>query len=196
MDDKKDGMDSVTNEAKKKAEEFLPNSAAAIASQAAGGNMDLFTRATQLVFNPNLELIFKEPKLRQFSFSFKMTARDEPEAKDIKRIIKYFKYHMAPKGKNGELFLTAPDVFWIEYQKGTGETHQSLNLIAPGEVKRKACALQSFNVNYTPLGTYMTYDDEECTMVQYDLQFAFSEITPIYQSDYEEAPGETHSIVY
>jgi len=196
LKDEKGGMDSATAEAKKKVNEFLPSSADVIASQAASGNMDLFTRATQQVFNPNLELIFKEPKLRQFSFTFKMTARDEPEANDIKRIIKYFKYHMAVKGKGGDLFLKAPDVFWIEYQKGTGETHQSLNLIAPGEVKRKACALQTFNVNYTPLGTYMTYDDKECTMIQYDLQFAFSEITPIYQSDYEEAPGETHSIGY
>jgi len=162
----------------------------------AAGNMDLFTRATQQVFNPSLELIFKEPKLRQFSFSFKMSARGEDEAKNIKKIIKYFKYHMAVKGKGGDLFLKAPDVFWIEYQKGKGETHESLNLIAPGKIKSKACALQTFNVNYTPLGPYMTYDDKECTMVQYDLQFAFSEITPLYQSDYEDDLGTNHPIGY
>ena len=168
-----------------------------IASQAAGGNMDLFTRASQKVFNPNLELIFKEPKLRQFSFSFKMSARSDTEAENIKKIIKYFKYHMAVKGKGGDLFLKAPDVFWIEYQKGKGKTpHESLNLIAPGKIKSKACALQSFNVNYTPLGTYMTYDDKECTMVQYDLQFAFSEITPLYQSDYEDKFVADHPIGY
>jgi len=162
----------------------------------AANNPDLFTRATQQVFNPSLELIFKEPKLRQFAFSFKMSARNDTEAENIKKIIKYFKYHMAVKGKSGDLFLKAPDVFWIEYQKGTGETHESLNLIAPGKIKRKACALQTFNVNYTPLGTYMTYDDEKCTMVQYDLQFAFSEITPLYQSDYEDELVEDHSIGY
>ena len=170
----------------------IPNLTAAMAA----GNMDLFTRATQKVFNPSLELIFKEPKLRQFAFSFKMSARNDTEAENIKKIIKYFKYHMAVKGKSGDLFLKAPDVFWIEYQKGTGETHESLNLIAPGKIKRKACALQTFNVNYTPLGTYMTYDDEKCTMVQYDLQFAFSEITPLYQSDYEDELVEDHSIGY
>jgi len=163
----------------------------------AAGNMDLFTRATQQVFNPSLELIFKEPKLRQFSFSFKMSARSDTEAENIKKIIKYFKYHMAVKGKGGDLFLKAPDVFWIEYQKGKGETpHESLNLIAPGEIKSKACALQIFHVNYTPLGTYMTYDDKECTMVQYDLQFAFSEITPLYQSDYEDDFVADHPIGY
>ena len=126
-----------------------------------------------------------------------MSARGEEEAKTIKKIIKYFKYHMAVKGKGGDLFLKAPDVFWIEYQKGKGETpHESLNLIAPGKIKSKACALQSFNVNYTPLGTYMTYDDKECTMVQYDLQFAFSEITPLYQSDYEDKFVADHPIGY
>lgn len=163
----------------------------------ANNNLDLFTRASQKVFNPSLELIFKEPKLRQFSFSFKMSARSDTEAENIKKIIKYFKYHMAVKGKGGDLFLKAPDVFWIEYQKGKGKTpHESLNLIAPGKIKSKACALQSFNVNYTPLGTYMTYDDKECTMVQYDLQFAFSEITPLYQSDYEDEFVADHPIGY
>ena len=196
IDDKKSGTETLKKEVKKAITQGSSAFQQAIASLAAGGNMYLFTRATQQVFNPSLELIFKEPKLRQFSFSFKMSARGKEEAESIKKIIKYFKYHMAVKGKGGDLFLKAPDVFWIEYQKGNGETHESLNLIAPGEVKRKACALQTFNVNYTPLGTYMTYDDKECTMVQYDLQFAFSEITPLYQSDYEEKPGETHPIGY
>jgi hypothetical protein len=162
----------------------------------AAGNIDIFTRGIQQAFNPNLELLFKDPQLRPFSFEFKMSARDENEAKEIKKIIKYFKYHMAVKKTNGFIFLKAPDVFWIEYQKGTGNTHQSLNLIAPGEVKYKACALQDFNVSYTPLGSYMTFDDEEATMVQYNLTLSFSEIIPIYQSDYEEGPYADHSIGY
>jgi hypothetical protein len=191
-DDKKGNVTKMVGKQLGELKGNVTNLTAALAA----GNLDLFTRATQQVFNPSLELIFKEPKLRQFSFSFKMSARSGPEAESIKKIIKYFKYHMAVKGKGGDLFLKAPDVFWIEYQKGTGETHQSLNLIASDKTKGKACALQSFNVNYTPLGTYMTYDDKECTMVQYDLQFAFSEITPLYQSDYEDDFVTNHSIGY
>lgn len=161
----------------------------------AAGNMDIFTRVSQKVFNPNLELIFKEPKLRPFAFTFKMSARNDREAQQIKKIIKYFKFHMAPKGGGGDLFLKTPEVFWIEYQKGT-ELHPSLNLIAPEKLKSKACALQSFSVNYTPLGTYMTYDDEEATMIQYDLTMQFSEITPVYQKDFDDEPAKNHPIGY
>ena len=195
----KDG--SGLTDAGKKAQELLPNIPEATAALAAG-NMDIFTRLTQNVFNPNLELIFKEPQLRPFNFNFKMSARGADEAEEIKKIIRYFKYHMAPKGKGGDLFLKAPDVFWIEYQKGKsainekGKLHPSLNLIAPEDAKKKACALMNMSVNYTPLGTYMTYDDEEATIVQYDILLGFREITPVYQVDYEEEPGKDHSIGY
>ena len=103
---------------------------------------------------------------------------------------------MAVKGAGGDIFLKAPDVFWIEYRKGNNDLHQSLNLIAPGEVKRKACALKSFNVDYTPLGTYMTFNDEKATMVQYNIVMNFTEITPVYQSDFDDEPGKDHPIGY
>ena len=196
----KDGTD-FSDEIKGKAKELKGNITELTAALAAG-NMDIFRRETQQVFNPNLELIFKEPQLRPFNFQFKMSARGTDEAEEIKKIIRYFKYHMAPKGKGGDLFLKAPDVFWIEYQKGKsavnekGKLHPSLNLIAPEDAKKKACALQNMSVNYTPLGTYMTYDDEEATIVQYDISLSFREITPVYQVDYEEEPGKDHLIGY
>lgn len=155
-----------------------------ILAAAAANNMSLFTRATQQVLNPNIELLFDKPQLRSFTFNFKMSARDRDEAETIKNIIKFFKYHSAIKASEGILFLGAPDVFWIEYQKGNGELHPSLNLIAPQAAKTKACALQQMSVNYTPLGSYMTYDDREATMVQYDLSLTFQELTPVYQVDY------------
>ena len=44
-------------------------------------------------------------------------------------------------------------------------------------------ALQSFNVNYTPDGSYMTYEDGSLT--QYDVQMSFGEIEPIYADEYD-----------
>lgn len=180
----------------KSALKSLDGKEAQLFSALAAKNMDIFSRGTQLTFNPNLELLFREPQLRPFNFQFKLSARSEEESKVIKKIIKYFKYHMAVKNAEGFLFLKAPDVFWIEYQKGNSNIHPSLNLIAPGEVKTKACALQSFNVDYTPLGTYMTYDDQEASMIQYNLSMNFTEITPVYQSDYDKGLGLNHSIGY
>ena len=59
------------------------------AGQAVGAN--IFGRATGTVLNPNMELLFTGPRLRTFAFNFKMTPRSEPEAREIREIIKTFK---------------------------------------------------------------------------------------------------------
>lgn len=161
-----------------------------VAGLAAGVN-NILPRTDGVVLNPNLELLFQGPQLRPFNFQFKMSARDEQEAKNIKSIIKYFKYHMAVRKDERDLFLRAPHVFTIRYTKGNTENHPGINLISPSNVKR-ACALLNCSVDYTPLGSYMTY--REGTMVSYNLSLQFQEITPIYNTDYEEEPGNTHQI--
>ena len=54
----------------------------------------------------------------------------------------------------------------------------------------KPCALTSINVNYTPDGSYMTYETNG-SMVGYDLNLTFQEIEPIYRSDQEQSTIET-----
>ena len=132
------------------------------------------------VLNPNLELLFTGPQLRPFEFQFKMSAREKDEANTIKEIIKFFKKNMAPRGKSGEVFLRAPYTFFIEYMYGGGtEPHPGINKI-------KECALLNCAVDYTPNGTYMTYQDG--TMVSYTLSLSFQELEPIYSGDYDAHP--------
>lgn len=154
----------------------------ALAGQAASIN-NVLARTDNVVLNPNLELLFQGPQLRPFTFSFKMSAREPKEAQEIKTIIKYFKYHMAVRREKDQLFLRAPHVFTIQYTKGTSN-HPGINLISPTD-DTKACALTNFSVDYTPLGSYATYEDG--TMVSYTLNMQFQEITPIYDTDYTEA---------
>lgn len=154
-----------------------------LAGQAAGVN-NILARTDNVVLNPNLELLFQGPQLRPFSFQFKMSARNQPEANEIKKIIKYFKYHMAVREEKTGLFLRAPHVFGIEYiYKKYGESlHPGLNLM-------KVCALTNCSVDYTPLGSYMTYEDG--TMVAYTLSLQFQELTPIYDTDYVDSEATT-----
>jgi hypothetical protein len=147
-----------------------------LAGQAAGIN-NVLARTDNIVLNPNLELLFQGPQLRPFSFTFKMSARSQPEANEIKKIIKYFKYHMAVRQTTDKLFLKAPNVFHIEYQYGTSTPHPGLNLI-------KECALTNCSVDYTPLGSYATYEDG--TMVAYTLSLQFQELEPVYDSNYTD----------
>ncbi|MBM5783197.1 MAG: hypothetical protein FJ368_07260 [Pelagibacterales bacterium] len=148
-----------------------------VVGQAIGVN-NLQSRLLGQVLNPNLELLFTGPQLRPFSFTFKLSPRSGPEAKEVKDIIKYFKKNMAVVKGSDAVFLKTPNVFKIEYQYGNekGE-HPGLNLI-------KMCALTNCSVDYTPNGTYMTYSDG--TMVSYNLNLQFQELTPIYQEDYDK----------
>lgn len=155
-----------------------------LAGQAASIN-NILARTDNVVLNPNLELLFTGPQLRPFTFQFKMSARNQPEANEIKTIIKYFKYHMAVREEADKLFLKAPHVFTIQYLKGNSDSHPGINQISPNDFQ-KACALTNCSVDYTPLGSYSTYNDG--TMVAYTLSLQFQEITPIYASDYVNYP--------
>ena len=154
-------------------------------AQEATGTKGLTSRLTGGVFNPNLELLFQAPDLRTFDFNFNLSPRNEPEADAIKRIIKFFKQGMAVQRTKAELFLKAPHVFDIEYQLNGTSIHPSLNRI-------KTCALTSFSVDYTPSNSYMTFDDDLGTPVQYGLSLTFQELTPVYADDYNKG----HAIGY
>ena len=144
------------------------------AGQAVGAN--LLGRSTGMVVNPNLELLFRGPQLRSFQYNYVFTPRDPDEALMIRKIIKFFKKEMAVQRNTSNLFLNTPNVFKLKYvYKGnqSGE-HPYLNKIKP-------CALTSFTVDYTPDGSYMTY--EGGSMTSYAVSLQFSELEPIYADD-------------
>ena len=146
------------------------------AAQAVGNN-SLFTRGTGKILNPNLELLFRGPRLRSFNYQFRFTPREKEEARVIKRIIKFFKKNMAPQKSSSSLFLQTPNVFKLKYIYKNGLPHPYLNKI-------KTCALTSFNVDYTPDGSYMTYDDG--SMTSYNVSMSFGELNPIYEDEIDE----------
>ncbi len=144
------------------------------AGQAVGANV--LGRTTGQIVNPNLELLFSGPSLRSFNYTYRFTPREDKEAQEIKKIIKFFKKNMAPKQNKGKVFLESPNVFKLKYFFKNGEEHPFLNKI-------KKCALQSCTVQYTPDGSYMTYDDG--SMTSYELGLSFGELNPIYNHDIE-----------
>tara|TARA_Y100000996_G_scaffold127329_1_gene96468 strand:- start:29 stop:1039 length:1011 start_codon:yes stop_codon:yes gene_type:complete len=151
----------------------------ALAASAAGvDGQALLARTTGMVMNPNMELLFKGPSLRPFSFKFKLSPRGQREADNIIKIIRFFKQGSAPIRSESNLFLKSPHIFRITYiHRGeSGELHKKLNAF-------KTCALQGFGVNYTPTGNYATYQDG--TMVAYDINMSFTEITPVFNDDYD-----------
>ena len=155
-------------------------------AQKAIWTQNLLSRATGAIVNPNLELLFNGPLLRDFTFNFRLSARTQGESIAIKRIIRFFKQGGSVKSGGGEgirgIFLKAPNVFkirYLTYQSGAPVDHPSINRI-------KMAALLGCEVDYTPDNTYMTYDDDDQDhpMTSYNLGLRFSELTPILEDDY------------
>tara|TARA_R100000152_G_C6771893_1_gene198546 strand:- start:652 stop:2163 length:1512 start_codon:yes stop_codon:yes gene_type:complete len=142
---------------------------------------NLLSRATGAIANPNMELLFNAPNLRAFDFTFQMSPRDSTEAAQIKSIINFFKQGMSVKTTSTNIFLKAPNYFEIDYvtfdESGEMMMHPSLNII-------KTCALLTCSVDYTPNNSYMTYGDSSRSMVSYSMNLQFSELDPLYESDY------------
>jgi hypothetical protein len=151
--------------------------AAYLAGEAAGGNKSFLTRVTGALINPNTELLFNAPTLRTFGFSFTMSAREPDEAKEIKKIIRFFKQGMSVKRASTGLFLKTPNIFDIKYILGdTNKDHPWINQI-------KTCALTSCSVNYTPAGNYATFYDG--AMSAYEMTLSFTELDPVFEDDYK-----------
>ncbi len=87
--------------------------AAALAKSATGGN--ILTRSTGAVINPNMELLFKGPQLRNFGLTWKMSPRDYEEAEMIKKIIRMFKQSMAVKRSESLVFLKSPNTYALRW---------------------------------------------------------------------------------
>ena len=150
----------------------------AIASAASGAGAQLLQRTEGAIINPNMELLFKDPGLRTFNFSWKLAPRSAAEARTVIAIIKFFKAGMAVKKSESNLFLKAPNTWRLAYKRPNDGTHPYLNLF-------KECAMTSFTVDYTPDGNYATFEDG--VMTSYNITCGFNELEPIFEKDY--TPG-------
>ena len=176
MENPGDGVKAITSAVR----ENLGNSgeiSTALKSILAGSvvGVNLLTRTTGAIVNPNMELLFQSPQLRPFSFSFTLSPRNNNEAERVAKIIRFFKQGMAPIRSQSRLFLKSPHTFQLGYKNANGTQHDFLNSF-------KECALKTFTVEYTPHGQYATY--KSGSMVSYRIQMGFQELTPVYNDDY------------
>jgi hypothetical protein len=147
----------------------------------------ILARGLGIVPNSNLELLFNSPTLRDFNFGYKLTPRSQEEAKNVRRIIRFFKQGMAVRKLNassgagaGSLFLGTPNIFKLTY-KSNGGAIKGVNRI-------KICALTGFSVNYTPESQWASYVDETAPgqPISLTMGMSFTELEPIFESDYQQ----------
>ena len=156
-----------------------------LAGFAFGTDLDADTylaRSGGRVLNPNAEMLFQGPVIRDFSFSFLMIARNEKEGREIRRIIRFLKLGMAPKFRN-TTYLKNPDIFTLHYKSGGGQNDvlNTVNRFNPGGL-----ALTTMAVDYAPNGYWSAYKDSQPVAVKMDL--SFTELRPIYEQDQLDTP--------
>ena len=151
-------------------------------SKFAGVNLsadEVLARTSGKILNPNAELLFQGPVLRDFGFKFLMIARGEDEAEEIRKIIRFFKIGAAPVYSDGPALLGTPNVFQLEYKAG----NKKLDTVN----KFNEMALRTITVDYAPDGFWSAYQDSHPVAVVMSLQF--SELRPLYRRDHENASG-------
>lgn len=140
------------------------------------------------VVNPNVEMMYDAPKIRNFSLKFKMAPRSSTEAGVIRQICNRFRKAMLPTFGGQALFgtvqnapnlLTIPDLCQVTYMKGN-DKHTFLPAY-------KLCAITNVAINYTPDGSYATYSDG--SPVATELTVSFSETKLIFSQEVQETGG-------
>ena len=139
-------------------------------------------RTSGRVLNPNAEVLFQGPVIRDFSFSFVMIARSQREGAEIRKIIRFLKLGMAPKFRS-TTFLKNPDVFMLEYRSGNSVLN-TVNRFNPGGL-----ALKTMSVDYAPNGYWSAYKDSQPVALKMDL--SFTELRPVYEGDQQLTPEDS-----
>lgn len=133
-------------------------------SKAPAGQAAAVSVATGLAANPKKEQVFKGVDFRTFQFDYQFFPRDEDEAQNVLNIIQEFKYHMHPEFKDNNNFVYIyPSEFDIFYYQGKDE---NLNIH-----RHTSCVLTEMNINYTPNGTFTTFDNGMPTQINVTLAF-------------------------
>ena len=163
------------------------------------------------VLNPNVELLFNSFGLRKFNHTWKFAPQSKPEAKEIKKIYNTFKRASLPNygtagneaferlrekllGTPGESqeekdrnqaastlgraninnnYISVPNLVQVKYKQGAG--------LHPWLPKWKLAVITGVEINFTPDGTFATYDDG--SPVATSMTVSFQETKLVYGSE-------------
>ena len=132
----------------------------------------LLQRKTGLAAAPMQEMMFQGIDFRTFSYSFKMTPRNRDEARETKRILDTFAFHMLPEkiGEGAPLAFRVPSEFTIRYMY-RGQNNNYLNHIT-------FCALANMKIDYGAGEKFQTFraDEQGAPPVQTNVSLTFQEL--------------------
>lgn len=131
--------------------------------------------------NPNVRSAFRGVALREFSFTFKFIARSQKEARQVEKIIKYFRVYSYPESIEAGGISAGykyPDMFEIDVRhEPTGKRVGT---------KIQDCFLRSVSTNYNPSSMSFHSDGRP---VEIDLSLNFIEERTLSRKDIDQVDG-------
>lgn len=124
---------------------------------------------TGRTLNPQLELIYNSPQLREFTLDFRLVPRSEQESILIRDIIKNIKWYGSPRvpADSGGRYIIPPAQFELEFYHSDQKLNDGNNFL----FKTKKCVLEDISVDYTGSGTYATFWNGAPVEVRMSLRF-------------------------
>ena len=177
-----------------------------------GGNFefnDISGSTRGIVINPNAELLYDSPEMREIGMIFKMVPQSREEAYNVRRICQAFRKAALPQWggstttkEGGNLIDNAKDYKEARKKGGIDQTTEGNWIRVPNLCKFtfmkganehpyitqfKPCAISNVEVNYTPDGTYATYEDG--APIATELRVNFMETKLIFANEITIEPG-------
>lgn len=133
-------------------------------------------------FNPNAEMIYKQPHHRKYEFSFDFIPKSREDAIMADKIIYNFKRWSAPYLAEGSQFMEIPCLWKITYHEATGKTYKRMNLFKPVMITNVA-------VQDNPMSDFhiTIKDDTGHVPVHTALNLALQETMPPTRADHDWA---------
>jgi hypothetical protein len=126
--------------------------------------------------NPHMAVLFKDVGFRNFSFAYKLVARNQEESDSIKEMISLLKYHMHPALEDGTLTFGYPEEFEIEFSR----------TISPYLFKIHKSVLTGISVNYNGENMPLFFEDTQAP-VSIELTMNFQETKILTKEDFRES---------
>lgn len=127
--------------------------------------------ASRVTLNPNLRTLFEGVQIRSFPMAFRMVAKSEQEAKEVKNIVKFLRREVYPEITNSSPDIPFgykfPNVFDIQIKDTKGENPA---------FKIQRCYLNSVTTTFNQTATGMYKGAENNYFIEVDLQLEFIEV--------------------
>lgn len=155
---------------------LVAGGAGALIGGAAGGDIvenlgNATKEASRVSSNPNTRTLFESVNMRSFTFVFKLIAKSENEAKQIKEIIKFFRKEVYPEAINVDGIPFAyefPNIFEVKVRDRTGKNNPGFDF--------QMCYLQNVTTNFNQTAQGSMYAGrEEDYFIEVDVSLNFTE---------------------